>query len=204
MVEQLSINLTLETTYVSGTVNGAVAEFSLTYPGVWSAVVPKSLDGKYTVQIIAYNNLGTPTNYSTVIYKLEGMIPGKIDWKSEDYYNAEDLNRVEANAQFVKEYLESIDCQVDLGEVNTGRFMEDIDFISSINRVEDNLESIRKAMNIVPPGYGPKKTWTNKMVFNFEDANRYEKNLELLYKWAQQIFQSYKYCGEFICGEEVI
>ena len=42
------------------------------------------------------------------------------------------------------------------------------------------------------------------MGFNYEDANRYESNLELLYKWAQLIYESYKYCGEFICGEEVI
>lgn len=204
MTEQLSINLTSDITYVSGTVNGETAEFSLTSPGVWSAIVPKSEDGKYVVEIVAYNNLGTPTHYNTTIYKLEGMIPSKTNWTSNDYYNAEDLNRVEANTQFVAEYLESIDYPVQLEEINTSRYIESIDFISDINRVENNIEALRSKMDITPPGYGPKKIWTNRMGFNYEDANRYERNLELLYKWAQLIYESYKYCGEFTCGEEVI
>ena len=40
MTEQLSINLTSDITYVSGTINGETAEFSLTSPDVWSAIVP--------------------------------------------------------------------------------------------------------------------------------------------------------------------
>lgn len=204
MTEQISINLVLEIVYVTGTVNGEVAEFSLTSPGVWSAVVPKAEDGRYEVSITAYNNMGTPTNYHTFIYKLEGMIPGKTNWTSEDYYNFEDLNRVEANTQFVVEYLESIDYNIPTVEIVTSRGMESIDFISSINRIESNLESIRSEMDILPPNYGTMKIWTNKIGFSFEDANRYERNLELLYFWAQKIFDGYRYCGEFICGEEVI
>ena len=202
-MEQLSINLSLEITYVSGTVNGEVANFSLSAPGVWSAVVPVSEDGKYVISITAYNNLGTATVYNTIIYKLEGMLQPKINWTSEDYYNAEDLNRVEANIQFVVEYLLSIDYMILLEEIKTGRDMTSIDFVSSINRVERNLDSIRSNM-INPPGYGPMKLWTNKIGFDYRDANRYEKNLELLYKWAHLIFDSYKYCGEFVCGEDVI
>lgn len=204
MTEQLSINLTSDIIYVSGTVNGETAEFSLTSPGVWSAIVPKSEDGKYVVEIVAYNNLGTPTHYNTTIYKLEGMIPPKTDWTKDDYYNAEDLNRVEANTQYVVEYLQSIDYDVQLGEVKTGRDIRSIDFISDINRVEDNLESIRSRLGFIPPNYRAKKIWNNRTGFSFEDANRYERNLELLYKWAQLIYESYKYCGEFTCGEEVI
>ncbi len=132
------------------------------------------------------------------------MITPKTDWTSKDYYNAEDLNRVEANMGFIVDYLHSIDYPIELGEIVTDRNMLDIDFVSSINRVEDNLESIRSAIRIISPGYGPQKTWTNKMGFDFNDANRYEKNLELLYKWAQLIYESYKYCGTFVCGEEVI
>ena len=203
MTEQLSINLSLEITYVSGTVNGEVATFSLSSPGVWSAVVPISEDGKYVINITAYNNLGTPTVYKTTIYKLEGMIPPRTNWTSEDYYNAEDLNRVEANTQFVAEYLNSIDYMLTLEEIKTGRDIFSIDFISSINRVEGNLDSIR-ANIITPPGYGPMRVWTNRIGFDYRDANRYEGNLELLYKWAHLIFDSYKYCGEFVCGEDVI
>lgn len=131
------------------------------------------------------------------------MINPKTDWTSEDYYNFEDLNRVETNTQFVAEYLLSIDYRLKLEEIKTDREMNSIDFISSINRVERNIDTIRANM-VTPPNYGQMKVWSNIKGFNFEDANRYERNLELLYKWAQLIFRSYKYCGEFACGEEVI
>ena len=125
------------------------------------------------------------------------------NWNSDDEYNYQDLNRVEANIQIVTNYLESIGYSIPLEEVITNRDMLSIDFISSINRVERNLDSIRTNM-ITPPGYEEMKIWTNKIGFNFEDANRYEKNLLLLYRWAQLIFESYKYCGDFACGEEVV
>jgi hypothetical protein len=132
------------------------------------------------------------------------LINPKTDWTSEDYYNFEDLNRVEVNIKFVAEYLKSIDYNIPLQEIIIDRGMETIDFLSSINRVENNLESIRSKMEIIPPEYGFMKIWTNRMGFDFTDANRYERNLELLYLWATRIFDSYRYCGTFSCGEEVI
>ena len=131
------------------------------------------------------------------------LINPKTNWTSNDFYNFEDLNKVEANIQIVSNYLESISYSIPLEEIITNRDMFGIDFLSSINRVERNLDSIRSNM-ITPPSYEDMKIWTNKIGFDFSDANRYEKNLELLYKWAQLIFDSYKYCGEFTCGEDVI
>lgn len=202
-MEQLSINLASDISYVSGTVNGEVAEFSLTSPGVWSAVVPKSPDGKYVVEIVAYNNLGTPTHYNAVLFKLEGMIPSKTDWTSDDYYNAEDLNRVEANTQFVAEYLESIGYKAPIKDIRIDRGTTSVDFISSINRIEKNIE-VMKDVFIKPPNYEDGKVWEVGKGFGYLDANRYEKNLELMYLWGQNTEKEFKYCGEFYVGEEVI
>lgn len=202
-MEQLSINLTSDISYVSGTVNGEVAEFSLTSPGIWSAIVDKADDGRYEVNISAYNNLGSVTEYNTVIYKLEGMIPPKTDWTSDDYYNAEDLNRVEANTQYVAEYLESIGYKAPIKDTRIDRSIESVDFISSINRVESNIEAMKDVF-IKPPGYLDGKTWVTGKGFNYQDANRYERNLELLHHWGENTEKEYKYCGEIYCGEEVI
>lgn len=131
------------------------------------------------------------------------LINPKTNWTSEDYYNFGDINKVETNMQIVANYLESIGYTIPLENIVNNRDMLSIDFISSINRLERNLDSIRTNM-ITPPSYEDMKVWTNKIGFNFEDANRYEKNLLLLYKWAQLIYESYKYCGTFSCGEEVI
>ena len=131
------------------------------------------------------------------------MITPKVDWNSNDYYNFEDLNRVESNIQFVADYLVNTGYTIPLESIVINRDMLSIDFISSINRVERNLDSIRTNL-VTPPNYGDMKVWSKGLGFNFEDANRYERNLLLLYKWAELIAQSFKYCGDFYCGEEVI
>lgn len=131
------------------------------------------------------------------------LISPKTDWTSNDYYNYADINKVESNIKIVANYLESIGYKIPLEDIVANRDMLSIDFLSSINRVERNLDSIRANM-ITPPSYEEMKVWTNKIGFDFNDANRYEKNLLLLYKWAELIKDSFKYCGTFSCGEEVI
>lgn len=202
MIEQLNINLMSDVTYVSGTVNGEEATFSLTSPNVWSAIVPKSEDSKYEIKITAYNNLGSSITYTTTIYKMEDMIPG-VMWRYNDYYNAEDLNRVEANTQFVADLLSNMGYNAEIQLLDSGWTMLKFPTNAQINRIESNLESLKNSF-YTPPGYGEKKTWPQKTGFSFEDANRYERNLELLYLWAQKVLESYKYCGTFACGEEVI
>lgn len=200
-MEQLSVHLMPDTIYVHGTVNGAEADFSLTAPGTWTATVPKAEDGRYDVMITAYNSLGTPTEYSTTIYKLEDMLPGKTDWKADDYYNADDLNRVEANTQFIAEFLQSMDYVIPLEPVETGRNKESIEFADGLSRVERNIELIRNKF-LTPPGYAAGKVWTALMAFSYIDANRLERNLELLYKWGLIAKDNLRYCGTFACGEE--
>lgn len=201
MIEQLNITLNSDISYVSGTVNGEVAEFSLSSPNVWSAVVPVSLDGKYIIEITAYNNLGTSTIYNTILYRLEGLIPGKINWTSEDYYNAEDLNRVEANTQFVAEYIKGMQYNIPEIAIRTDRDMLAIDFIDSINRVEDNLDIVRKKF-ITPMGYENKKVWKLGKTFSYLDANRLERNLLRLYELALIVEDNLIYCGTFSTGTE--
>lgn len=131
------------------------------------------------------------------------MINSKTDWTSDDYYNAEDFNRVEYNTQFIADYLESIGYKSRLEDKKTDRDMTSIDFLNSINRIERNIKNIKNSF-IEPPGYENSKTWEVGMGFNFEDANRLEKNLELLHHWAKNTEKEFKYCGEFYVGEEVI
>ena len=179
MTEQLSVRLGLDVIYVYGTVNGVEATFTLIETGLWSAVVDKAADGKYAVVITAYNSLGTPTTYENTIYKLDNLIQSKLDWTQWDYYNAEDLVRVEANTQFVADYLESMGYHADLQTVKADWIMQDYPTITQINRIENNLDALQ-ACFYAPEGWGNKKTWVKKMKFSWEDALRYERNLHLL------------------------
>jgi hypothetical protein len=125
----------------------------------------------------------------------------KTDWTPNDTYNADDLNRVENNTAEVAAFLESIQYKVPPLTVVTNRDNKSIDFISSINRVENNIEQLKDAF-IAPPGYQGKKTWTVKKGFSYKDANRLENNLKLIYEWAHLAKENFKYCGTFYCGED--
>ncbi|MBU5677783.1 hypothetical protein KQI88_15295 [Alkaliphilus sp. MSJ-5] len=131
----------------------------------------------------------------------------KTDWNKDDYYNAKDLNRVENNTlELTKILKQELGINVELGPVITDRDYNSIEFVDSLNRIERNIEAIR--LNLVTPvGYEDMREWSNQPTlqsFDFNDANRYERNLELLYKWTRLIKDSIIYCGTFNCGEEVI
>lgn len=202
-MEQLQVNLGLDVIYVNGTVNGVEATFTLVETGLWSAVVNKAADGKYAVVITAYNSLGTPTTYENTIYKLDNLIQSKLDWTQWDYYNAEDLVRVEANTQFVADYLESMGYHADLLTVKADWAMQDYPTITQINRIENNIDALQ-ACFYAPEGWGNRKLWAKKMKFSWEDALRYERNLHLLTQIINLIKDATVYSGTFNAGQEVI
>lgn len=203
MTEQLQVNLGLDIIYVHGTVNGVEVAFSLVETGIWSAVVDKAANGKYVVTITAYNSLGTSKTYNTTIYKLDGLIQSKLDWTQWDYYNAEDLVRVEANTQFVSDYLATMGYMANLQSVKTDWTMQYFPTLTQINRIESNIDSLKNCF-YGPEGWEAKKTWIAGMKFSWEDALRYEKNLHLLTQVINLIKDSTRYAGTFSAGEEVI
>jgi hypothetical protein len=203
MTEQLQVNLGLDTIYVYGTVNGVEATFTLVEVGIWSAVVEKAVDHKYVVVITAYNALGTPTTYETIIYKLEGLIAPKLDWTRNDYYNVEDLVRVEANTQYIAEMLNEMGYKADLQLIKVDWDMHDFPFISRFNKIENNLDALKEGFYL-PEGWKNKKTWIKGMRFSWEDALRYEKNLHLLTEMIDLIKDATVYSGTFNSGQEVI
>lgn len=202
MNEQLNVSLGLDISYVYGLVNGVEANFSLFSPGVWSTTVPKSADGKYIVQITAYNSLGTSTQYNTTMYKLEDLITPKTDWTKDDYYNAVDLNRVEANTQCIKDYLVELGYTPNIGIIKSWVVLDFID-INDINRVENNIEALGVSF-YKPTDWGDKENWIADKKFNYLDAIRYENNIKILMEMIKLIKDNIKYSGAFSAGEEVI
>jgi hypothetical protein len=84
--------------------------------------------------------------------------------------------------------------------INKKRNYYSIDFLSSINRIEANLDNIRLAF-VSPADYLPKETWIVGKTFDYTDANRLEGNTSRLLQWGMSVYQSYRYCGTFKCGE---
>lgn len=131
-----------------------------------------------------------------------GWLPPKTDWNSNDYYNFEDLNRVENNTQIVAGLVKLFYAIPDL-ETNTNRDMSSIEFAESLNRIENNIKILGEK-RILPGWISPKIDWEYNQGFSYVDANRLERNLELLYKHYKENSGLFKYCGAYTCGEEVI
>ena len=131
-------------------------------------------------------------------------ITPKLDWNASNWINYDDWNRIENNILELCNYLISIQYSPPTPvSTNTTRNNLSIDFLSSINRIEANLDNIRLAF-LSPADYLPKKTWTVGLGFDYSDANRLESNTNSLLNWGMTVFQSYRYCGAVTCGEDGI
>lgn len=127
-------------------------------------------------------------------------IEPKINWSSEDYYNFEDLNRVENNIEVIKVIVNLYFKDMDL-TINRTRNMKSIEFADSLNRIEKNIKVLKE--NSVTPliWIDSKLNWQPGTSFNFEDANRLENNLLHLFNLLEITIDNFKYCGTLNCGE---
>lgn len=126
----------------------------------------------------------------------------KLDWTEDDYYNAEDLNRVENNTLEVAKLIQQLmGMNVSLEAVATNRDYGTIEFADSLNRVERNLERLSVlSLN----GLKPLKTnWQAGDPFNYKDATRLENNLAVLYGILSKNISGIHYCGTFNCGQQL-
>lgn len=124
----------------------------------------------------------------------------KINWTSEDYYNAQDLNRVENNTIEVANLIKQlIGINVNIEETVTDRNYNTIEFADSLNRVERNLEKL-SVLNL--SGLKElKTTWQAGDAFSYKDAIRLENNLKILHDVLYKNLKNIKYCGSFNCGQ---
>lgn len=122
-------------------------------------------------------------------------------WDATSGYGPDELNRVESNTQYLADYLSSAGYPVVLEPVKTDRDMTGYEFSDSLSRVERNIDALRQAF-MAPPGYQSPKAWAAGMRHNYIDANRLERNLQLLYDWLVAVVAGFKVCGTFTCGED--
>jgi len=200
-MEQLDVTLGLQIISVSGTVNGVAVTWLLTAPGTWSAEVEKSEDGFYHISLNTIDNIGQHGTFDTVVAHLEEWIPLKTDWVSTDDYGPDDLNRVEADTDFIARQMAGAGYPVTLEPVKVDRTKTKYEFASSLSRLERNIDALREAF-VTPPEYIEPKAWSANVSHDYRDANRVENNLQLLYNLLLSAIASFKRCGTFACGED--
>lgn len=128
-------------------------------------------------------------------------ITPKLNWLPTDAINATDFNRIENNTREVVDFLNSIQYPVPAMTHVTNRTQSSLDYLSSINRIEQNLEAIRMAF-VTPPGYLGAKIWTVGKGFTHEDAIRLEQNVKQLMEYGVLVVESFVYSGAWTCGME--
>lgn len=119
-----------------------------------------------------------------------------------DAYNADDLNRVEANTQKTLQELQFFREDATLGEIIVNRDYERIEFADSLNRIESNIKTLKDYFYSPPGWVEPKITWQAIDPFSYVDANRLEINIKLLYELIQKAKGGVQYCGTFACGDD--
>lgn len=127
----------------------------------------------------------------------------KLDWTQLDNYNFEDLNRVESNIQVITDILESMAYIPELQAIKDDWTMQDFPTLAQINRIESNIDALRQSF-FAPIGWENRKIWVSGKRFNWEDALRLERNLNLLQQLIILIKDSMKHSGTFYAGQEVI
>ena len=126
----------------------------------------------------------------------------KINWTADDYYNFDDLNRVEEATGELAVKVASFTGNTYNFVLVTNRTVASIETYESLNRIESNIAALSADLN-KPKGYTEAKTnWFYNTPFSFEDANRLEKNLIILNLYAAGNIYSLKYCGMTITGDE--
>jgi|GEM_PF-5524300 len=126
----------------------------------------------------------------------------KLNWTSTDFYNFEDLNRVENNTVIVSNLVGYFITLPPLNSV-TNRDMGRIEFADSLNRIESNQDIL--SQRFTPVGWIENKLdWISNDSFDFNDARRLEHNLNLLYLHYRGNAEAVPICGVFICGGELI
>ncbi|MEC0211829.1 hypothetical protein P4H70_23080 [Paenibacillus ehimensis] len=139
--------------------------------------------------------------YETIVSRINPSfyITVRRDWGQDNVLRYEDFNRLETNTKVLRDMFIFIQYNIPEQTYVTNRTMPYIDFLSSINRIEQNIEAIR-ATSFTPPGYPGTKTWVVGMGFEYNDMNRLEEDIYLLFTTAEKIYDSIVYCGTINCG----
>lgn len=132
------------------------------------------------------------------------FIPCKLDWNKDDYYNYDDLNRVEHNTNYISEVIGAFRNKPELLEVIVNRDNSSIEFKESLNRLENNIQILCDSFYTPPNFLGTKTNWISGQYFDFNEANRLEDNIYKIYKLVESTIDAFKYCGAFTCGGDDI
>ena len=203
MSETITIILSPEIIYVAGRVNGISVEFIQAEDNIWTTKVQPAEDNVYDIYIVAYNKSGLSTEISTTLYYDTKLIFNRTQrdlllHTDRSYYNATDLNRVEAQTHYVETLLQvysyfnsKLNCKQDWE-------MSDFPTESEMRRYLDNIKQLMDVYYL--------KTSTPRLPpdmddLTIEEANAIEKILYDMQILIENMASQFHFSGELFSGE---
>lgn len=114
-------------------------------------------------------------------------ITPKTNWLKNDYFNAEDFNRIKNNLIYLRELAIKLYKEFEIQQVSEDKTYKDYFYADEINLLENNLEKINQnTLNII---YGKKTIYMdNGNTMTYIELNRIESAIFDLYdKLSNQI-----------------
>lgn len=192
--QEVSVRLTSDVVYVTGTVNGVPVTWTRQSATDWRAVAERSDDNQYHVEITAINAAGTSVDYALDLrYGLQLVTdrtrPGKYDWQ--------DYNRVGAAVRYLVDLLATYGYTVEASP-RSDWTRGDIPSRADLAQYLANVQALRAKTDagaLMPqlPDTMARITWTG--------ANNIEKVLELLEYYLFRMAENWFYSGEVQSGE---
>lgn len=198
----LSVSLPSEIIYVSGTVNGTAYTWTL-IEGAWTATVERAADDTYAVALTAVTAAGTSTNYALTLYY--GLLTLITDRTADDvanktakgFYNASDLNRVGAAAQYIADRFVSQGYAVTVSP-KTDWLASDIPTASELETYRQNIATLRALIAVMKSTPETPETMRFLDYIKANDIERILLDLDTLLTNAALVwYQS----GELYAGE---
>ena len=118
----------------------------------------------------------------------------KIDWKSIDYYNISDWQRVRSNLEHLRDILLEMGLPIpDIHITDTGRGDTELPYVHLVNNMEQNLAELREAFGVNFTEDVAQRTWYARLDVlytsnpTYADWNRWELILQRVYESIQYI-----------------
>lgn len=118
----------------------------------------------------------------------------KIDWKSADFYNIEDWQRIRSNLEHIRTWFHDNGwAELTLLETETGRGYAELPYVHLANNMETNLATLRQIFGVDFTEDVAQRTWYDRLDSMYtsnptcNDWNRWELVLLRVYESIQYI-----------------
>lgn len=198
---------------VTGYVDGEPIYFEEPEPTQYEADAEVEEKPQYEVGITATDEFDNSTTVNQMFYMSGEWIEPVVDrilqdlkeMNSRAYLNYWDLNRIEHDTEYLADILNGYGYNQSLAH-KTDWLMSDFPYSAEMERVRSNIQTLidgYHAQEVELPetlGYDP----TTKKHLDWQKLNAVEQNLKLMKEMIGRMEQSFRYCGTFYSGQEVL